>query len=53
MTPTTAAEVLKRHQTIRLYLPIFSEVIEFGTVNGSQLIIELVRLLPELRTRSK
>jgi TnpA family transposase len=47
------AELLKRHQTIRPFLPVLIEVIEFGAVEGGDLVVEALRRLPELLTRKK
>ena len=42
------AELLKRHATIRPFLPILTEVIEFGAVEDGQLVVEAVQRLPQL-----
>ncbi|PZR85723.1 MAG: hypothetical protein DLM67_25160 [Candidatus Nephthysia bennettiae] len=47
------AELLKRHATTRPFLPILTEIIEFGAVEGGQLVIEAVQRLPELLGRKK
>jgi TnpA family transposase len=47
------AELLKRHATIRPFLPILTEVIEFGAVEGGQLVVEAVQRLPQLLGRKK
>src|SRR5205807_4849259 len=47
------AELLKRHQTIRPFLLVLTEAIEFGAVEGGHLVVEAVRRLPELLTRKK
>ncbi len=47
------AELLMRHATVRPFLPILTEVIEFGAVEGGQLVVEAVQRLPQLLGRKK
>lgn len=47
------AELTKRYQTIRPFLPVLTEVIEFGSVEGGEPVVEAVRHLPELLARKK
>lgn len=49
------AELVKRYQTVRPFLPLLSEVVAFGAVDAGQPILDAVRRLPELvgrKTRS-
>jgi Domain of unknown function (DUF4158)/Tn3 transposase DDE domain len=47
------SELLNRYQTVRPFLPLLPEVVEFGAVEGGDLVVEAVRQLPELLTRKK
>jgi Domain of unknown function (DUF4158)/Tn3 transposase DDE domain len=47
------AELLKRQQTIRPFLPVLTEALDFGAVEGGQLVVDALRRLPELLARKK
>lgn len=47
------AELAKRYQTIRPFLPVLTEVIEFGSVEGGQLVVEAVCHLGRKKGRDR
>jgi Tn3 transposase DDE domain len=47
------AELVKRYQTVRPFLPLLSEVVAFGAVDAGQPILDAVRRLPELAGRKR
>jgi hypothetical protein len=47
------AELVKRYPTVRPFLPVLTEVVEFGAVDAGQAILDAVRRLPELLGRKK
>jgi len=47
------AELVKRYTTVRPFLPLLSEVIAFGAVEGGKGVLEALRQLPQLLRRKK
>ncbi|MDQ6899618.1 MAG: Tn3 family transposase, partial [Candidatus Dormibacteraeota bacterium] len=47
------AELVKRYPTVRPFLPLLTEMIDFGAVDAGQGILDAIRRLPELMGRRK